>query len=83
MGILGVFICVMVVETVGFHFLIGPWQKKAAWIFTALSAYAILQLYAHAKAIKARPVIIRNGSLEVRNGLAFLRYVHAITDKYR
>ena len=41
-----------------------------AWILTGLSAYTMLQLYAHMRAIKARPIGVKDGMLYLRNGLA-------------
>lgn len=67
--ILGVFCCCFVVETVGVHFLLAMWNKKLAWIITALSAYTVLQLYAHMRAVKARPVLVTDRLLLLRNGL--------------
>lgn len=64
--ILGLFL----VEMAGMHFLLFNWDHRIAWVITILSLYTCLQLFAHIRAVKARPVIIYNGSLEVRSGLA-------------
>ncbi|HEX9509133.1 MAG TPA: hypothetical protein VF939_01525 [Puia sp.] len=68
--ILGVFLCIFFVETVGLHFLMGLWSKKGAWVLTTLGVYTALQLYAHMRAIRSRPILIGEQSLELRNGLA-------------
>ena len=52
------------------HFLIRIWSAKAAWILTILGFYTCMQLFAHIRAIKARPVIINDDVLQLRNGLA-------------
>jgi len=68
--ILGVFLLCMLAEGIGLHFLIAKWSPMTAWIFSGLSAYTMLQLYAHMRAMKARPIRVENGMLYLRNGLA-------------
>jgi len=68
--VLGVFLFCMLAEGVGLHFLIAHWSPLTAWILTGLSAYTMLQLYAHMRAMKARPIHIADGILYLRNGLA-------------
>jgi hypothetical protein len=75
--ILGTFLSLFLIETTGVHFLLSLLNKTVAWTLTALSFYTCLQLYAHIKAIKARPVNLSNDSLEIHNGLAgdaFIKY---------
>ena len=67
--VLGVFCCCFLVETVGLHFLLALWNKKLAWILTTLGAYTALQLYAHMRAVRIRPIQIGDQSLQLRNGL--------------
>jgi hypothetical protein len=67
--VLGVFFFCFLVETVGLHFLLALWNKKLAWILTTLGAYTALQLYAHMRAVRARPIRIGEESLQLRNGL--------------
>lgn len=64
------FLCLFLIETAAMHFLIRIWSTKAAWILTTLSFYTCLQLFAHIKAVKARPVTIDGHLLQLRNGLA-------------
>jgi hypothetical protein len=68
--ILGIFLMAMLAEGIGFHFLIARWNVTTAWILTGLSAYTMLQLYAHLRAMKARPIQVKGGVLYLRNGMA-------------
>ncbi len=68
--VLGVFMMAMIAEGVGLHFLIAHWSPMTAWILTGLSMYTLLQLYAHMRAMKARPIRVEDGMLYLRNGLA-------------
>ncbi|MBN9382816.1 MAG: hypothetical protein J0H74_18770 [Chitinophagaceae bacterium] len=68
--VLGVFMMAMIAEGVGLHFLIAHWSPMTAWILTGLSMYTLLQLYAHMRAMKARPIRVVDGMLYLRNGLA-------------
>ena len=68
--VLGVFLCMFFVETLGLHFLIGLWSKKLAWVLTTLGLYTALQLYAHMRAIRSRPILLGDRFLHLRNGLA-------------
>ena len=58
------------IETAGVHFLLSLWSKTIAWVLTGLSIYTCLQLFAHIRALKARPIIINTNSFEIHNGLA-------------
>ena len=57
------------------HFIFNLRNKTLAWILTGLSLYTCLQLFAHIKAIRARPVIINDDSFEIHNGLAGDAYI--------
>jgi len=72
---LGTFLALFMIETIGVHFLLSMWNKVGAWIITGLSFYTCIQLFAHIRAIKARPTIINDHSLEVHNGLAGDAYI--------
>ena len=61
---------IFLIETTGVHFLLSLWSKTIALMFTGLSFYTCLQLFAHIRALKARPIIINSNSFEVHNGLA-------------
>ncbi|MEP7230324.1 MAG: hypothetical protein ABI691_08740 [Ginsengibacter sp.] len=73
--VLWVILSIFLIETTGVHFLLSLWSKTIAWVLTGLSFYTCIQLYAHIKAIKARPIIINNDSLEIHNGLAGDAYI--------
>ncbi len=66
---LAVLIGLIVVETIVIHYIAGLWNTTAAWILTAISAYFLLQVFAHAKAVVLRPVEIRDNTVFVRCGL--------------
>jgi hypothetical protein len=68
--VLGAILIIFFIETTGAHFLISLWSKTFAWILTGLSLYTCIQLFAHIRALKARPTIINADSFEVHNGLA-------------
>lgn len=68
--VLGTFLCLFMIEAIGVHFLIALWQPVVAWVFTILSLYTCLQLFAHIRATRSRPTRIGATALELRNGLA-------------
>lgn len=68
--VISAFLICMVAEGVGLHFLVAHWSPMTAWILTGLSAYTMLQLFAHMRAMKARPVRLEDSRLILRNGLA-------------
>lgn len=67
--IIPVFISVFIIETIGLHFFLLQWNRTAAWVLTGLSLYSCLQLIAHGRAIKARPVLVSEKGVQLRNGL--------------
>lgn len=68
--ILIVFLMAMLAEGIGLHFLIARWSSLTAWVFTGLSVYTMLQLYAHMRAVKIRTIRVEDGMLFLYNGLA-------------
>lgn len=66
---------IFLIETTGMHFLLSLWSKTIAWVLTGLSFYTCLQVFAHIKAVKARPIIINKDSLEIHNGLSGDAYI--------
>jgi len=68
--VLATFLCLFMIETIGVHFLIALWKPVVAWVFTILSLYTCLQLFAHIRAIRSRPSRIGGSALELNNGLA-------------
>jgi membrane protein implicated in regulation of membrane protease activity len=63
------FLFMFLVEAAIMHLLFQLWNNTAAWVLTGLSVYSCLQLLAHIRAIKARPTIITDTTLILRNGL--------------
>lgn len=68
-AIISVFIFVLIAETTVVHILLTEWNPVVAWVLTALSAYFVLQLFAHAKAVVLRPIEIFNDHIMLRCGL--------------
>lgn len=73
--VLWIILFIFLIETTGVHFLLRLWFTTTAWIITALSVYTCFQLFAHIKAVKARPIIISKETLEIHNGLAGDAYI--------
>lgn len=63
------FLFLFLVETAALHFLFQLWSKTAAWVLTGISVYTCLQLWAHIRALKTRPVSLTATHLYLRNGL--------------
>ncbi len=68
--VLGTFLSLFIIETAGMHLVFQLWSKTAAWILTGISIYTCLQLFAHIRSIKSRPIYINDDTLELHNGLA-------------
>lgn len=60
---------IIVIETIGVHFLLAKWSGTVAWILTILSLYTFIMLFAHLKAITRRPHKLHSDSLELKLGL--------------
>ncbi|HZH37212.1 MAG TPA: hypothetical protein VEX65_08055 [Flavisolibacter sp.] len=67
--ILHTLLALFLIEAAGVHFLLQLWSETAAWILTGLSLYSSLQLYAHSRSLKTRPIIITSKELHLRNGI--------------
>jgi hypothetical protein len=67
--IVGVFLFLITVETIGMHLLIALWSETFAWIATALSIYFAIQLLAHLKAMILRPSVVSDERLYLRCGI--------------
>jgi hypothetical protein len=70
-AILGLFL----IETAGVHLIINLWNSTIAWVLTGLSIYTCMQLFAHIRAIKARPIVLSENSIDIHNGLAGDAYI--------
>lgn len=69
LALLGAVILILLVETIGLHFLLIQWNAIVAWVIFGLSLYTALQVLGHAKAMKRRFVEITKGQLILRYGL--------------
>lgn len=67
--IVGVFLFLIVIETVGIHLLLSLWNETFAWVATALSIYFGIQLFAHLKALILRPIAVTENDLFLRCGI--------------
>lgn len=61
---------ILLIETVGMHFLYMRINMTLAYILTGLSAYTCFQLLAHIRAIKFRLIRLNQKELEFHMGLA-------------
>lgn len=72
-GILSVYIAFMllvIAETAVTHILLMRWSVVIANIATFGSLYAVLQLWAHTRAVILRPILVEEGYLKMKNGIA-------------
>ncbi|MDH5400091.1 MAG: hypothetical protein OEX02_18210 [Cyclobacteriaceae bacterium] len=56
------------VETFVVHLLVMRWSTTAAWVFTGLSIYTIIQVLAILKSLAVRPLVVDNDTLVLRYG---------------
>lgn len=73
--VLSTFLALFLIETIGVHFLFTLWSTALAWIFTGLSLYTCLQLFAHIKSIRIRVAMINEKNIELHMGLAADAYI--------
>mgnify|MGYP000040927686 CR=1 FL=1 len=59
----------ILVETIAIHFILIQWSNALAWVFSALSVYTGLQVFALIKSIPRRPITLNGNQLVIRNGL--------------
>jgi hypothetical protein len=74
-AVLWAFMMIILVETTGLHFLLILWSKTFAWMLSGLSLYTVIQLFAHFRALKARPITIHTDALEIHHGLSGDAYI--------
>lgn len=67
--VLAVLLPIVALETVGMHVLISRWSTLAAWILTALSAYAVLWVLGDYRAMAMRPTLVTRDEIVIRVGL--------------
>nr|MBC7612547.1 hypothetical protein [Pseudopedobacter sp.] len=75
LAVIWAFMMIILVETIGLHFLLILWSKTFAWILSGLSLYTVIQLFAHFRALKARPITIHTDALEIHHGLSGDAYI--------
>ncbi|PKG23462.1 hypothetical protein [Niallia nealsonii] len=59
----------LIIESVGFHFLLHAWTEVAAVIAIALNIYTLIYLVAEMQSIKLCPFIITNNHVHLQIGL--------------
>jgi len=64
-----VFIAIIMLETVGLHFLLSIWSDVVAWITTAINGYAIVYLIAFKNSFRFLPILLDDNRLQIRLGL--------------
>ncbi len=67
--LLGVFIFLILIETAAFHLLLQQWSLTAAWILTVLSSYTCFQVFAVAKSVGQRPLLVTGEFVKLRWGI--------------
>lgn len=68
LALFGALIMVVLIETVGLHFILAKWSQTLAWVMTLLSAYTALQLFGIARSVPQRPIQITAHGLQLRYG---------------
>ncbi|MFH6605145.1 hypothetical protein ACEZ3G_16790 [Maribacter algicola] len=68
-ALFGGFIMIIGIETVALHFLLVRWSIVAAWILTALSVYAAIQVFGFTKSLTQRPISISQDRLTLKYGI--------------
>ncbi len=68
-ALLGVIIFIILIETFVIHILLMRWNETVAWVLTASSGYAAVQIFGHIKAVKRRYSVIEGNKLHLKYGL--------------
>lgn len=68
-ALLGAFLLIIGVETLGLHFLLSKWSETIAWIITALSAYTGFQVFGIIRSMGQRMHELTEDELVLRYGL--------------
>lgn len=63
-----VFIVIIILETVGLHFLVSIWSDILAWIMTAINAYGIVYMIAFKNSFRFLPILLDDNHLRIRLG---------------
>jgi hypothetical protein len=67
--VVGGFVFLIAVESVGAHLVVQMWSVKAAWIVTTLDIYGLLWLLGDFQALRLRPTRIEGDTLILNYGL--------------
>jgi hypothetical protein len=70
LGLMGGVILIILIETVGLHFLLSKWSELLGWVFTILSLYTLIQVFGIAKSLTKRPIVINASSVFLKYGIA-------------
>lgn len=68
-AVYGVFIFLILIETIAIHFIVAIWSPAIAWVLTILSLYTCIQLLGLLKAMQQRPITLDNERIFIRCGL--------------
>jgi hypothetical protein len=68
-ALFGMLAAVSMMEAALVHLVVMRWSVTAAWVLTALSAYGAVWLVAMSRSFLLRPVLIHDGSVQVRGGM--------------
>jgi len=60
---------IIVLESIGLHFLISQWSHLAAWLLTSGDVYLLSLLIADYRAIRLNPVLVGKETVRIRYGL--------------
>jgi hypothetical protein len=71
MGIVGAVSFACMIEAVGVHLLAARWNATAAWVLTALSAYAVVWLVGLGRSVVLRPTLVEREGVRVRIGALY------------
>jgi hypothetical protein len=74
-ALFGMLAAVSVMEAGLVHLVVTRWSAPAAWVLSALSAYATVWLVAVARAFVLRPILLRESELVVRGGITWTVHV--------
>lgn len=67
--IIGVFVFLIITETIVLHIALSNWNLVFAWIFTSLSIYGLFFLIGDSNAVKKRPIYFDEQYLYLRIGI--------------
>lgn len=63
------FMLLIIAEGIGLHLWLDAYNSILAWVFSALSAYGILQVFGILKSIPKRPIVVNENEVLLKFGL--------------